>query len=142
VTDHRTECLATIDQMRGALCDLADWLDLHPDLNVRANKWSTGTFGIHDRNDFPATVRALTKGAPLGTITKHEQGDNGDTLRVDRDFGAGIKVSVYADRDEVCTARVVGTETVQVPDPDAPMVEVERDLIEWDCAPILSAVDA
>lgn len=58
-----------------------------------------------------------------------------------RDFGGGVTVYVYAPREVVCEAVVVGTETVEIPDPDAdvPMVTVEQDVIEWQCAPSLLA---
>lgn len=55
----------------------------------------------------------------------------------------GIKVSVNADRDAVCERVVVGTETVEVPDPDAlaavPTIVEERELVEWRCRPVLAA---
>lgn len=58
----------------------------------------------------------------------------------------GLRVIIYADRDQVCTRRVVGTETVteQIPDPEyvdkAPLVEVttERQIVEWDCGSLLA----
>jgi hypothetical protein len=37
----------------------------------------------------------------------------------------------------VCERRVVGVETVEIPDPQAPMVKQTREVVEWVCAPIL-----
>ena len=48
------------------------------------------------------------------------------------------RVRVEADREKVCTRKVVGTETVEVPDYDnAPKRTVEREVVEWDCPPSL-----
>lgn len=65
--------------------------------------------------------------------------DLGSLLIVRRDFGAGVLLDLNAHRAEVCEAVVVGTETVEIPDPDVvvPMVTVERDVVEWKCSPIL-----
>ena len=52
------------------------------------------------------------------------------------------ELRIVCEREQVCTRKVVGTETVTrlVPADDAPMVEVteEREIIEWDCSPLLS----
>ena len=51
---------------------------------------------------------------------------------------AGLAWEARVDRDEVCTARVVGTKTVTQRRPSAyEEVEVEVEEIEWDCHPIL-----
>ena len=64
-----------------------------------------------------------------------------DTVKWRMDCG-GVKVLLSAERETVCTARVVGTETVEVPDPNAPMVTVTRDVIEWDCRPASKIAEA
>lgn len=46
---------------------------------------------------------------------------------------------IQVDRETVCERRVVGTETVVVPAVEAQPARTEtRDLVEWDCVPILS----
>lgn len=50
-----------------------------------------------------------------------------------RGFMGQLALTVWADRNEVCTKVVKGTKTVQVPDPNAPMVDKEIDDVEWVC---------
>ncbi len=59
-----------------------------------------------------------------------------DYAHVTRDFGGGVRVDVWAPRDEVCTRTKVGTVTELQPDPNAPLVEVEVDVYSWDCTPV------
>lgn len=58
-------------------------------------------------------------------------------LTISRWFGP-IEVQVYTSRDQVCTRRQVGVETVEVPDPTAPKVKIDRPVYEWDCTPVLN----
>lgn len=84
-----------------------------------------------------ATVtRKLTAGAALGEIRKVN--DDG-YARVFRRFGSHVELEVWAPRSAVCERVVVGTETVEIPDPDAPKVTVEREVVEWRCSPLLAA---
>jgi hypothetical protein len=87
-----------------------------------------------DADELAALTRILTDGAPIGTVTKR---NDDDFARVTRRFGA-VTVEAHCARDKACTARVVGTETVEIPDPAAPKITVERDIVEWDCKPILA----
>lgn len=54
----------------------------------------------------------------------------------------GLHLELVADRNAVCTRVVTGTRQVteEVPDPDAPMVTVTKqvDDIEWVCEPLLA----
>lgn len=70
-----------------------------------------------------------------------EKGASDKYFNLTRDFGAGVKVQVYTQREQVCTAKVVGTETVEIPDPDAPKITVTRDVVEWECATVIPAAD-
>lgn len=128
-----------IDAAIASLQALAAWRTAHPEIGLYRS--STGSTWLVDPGteatcEAAMIVRAVADGAPIGTVTKHAVGD--DALFVTRDFGNGVFLTFIADREEVCTRRVVGTETVQVPDPDAPLVTVEREIVEWDCAPILA----
>lgn len=79
------------------------------------------------------------------TLLAHQLGGDrtkevDDTFyRVIRAFG-DVKLKLFTSREAVCTRRVVGIETVEVPDPDAPKVTVTRDIVEWDCEPVLGGV--
>jgi hypothetical protein len=63
---------------------------------------------------------------------------------VDLLFPGGLNLHVYAQRDQVCTRRVIGTREVteDVPDPSVvvPTVTVTKteDVVEWDCMPLLA----
>lgn len=51
-----------------------------------------------------------------------------------------VKVAFNSSRDKVCTKRVVGTKMVTVPAVEAaPEREVEQEIVEWDCIPLLAA---
>jgi hypothetical protein len=125
-----------LDAMIAGLIDLAAWRDRH-DLALTT---ITPIFIVSRRNGMTATdaVRALTDGARIGEVDKKVGGDE-TIMFVERHFAGGVRLSYQAQRDEVCTRRVVGTETVEVPDPAAPKVTVEREIVEWDCEPILAS---
>lgn len=61
---------------------------------------------------------------------------------LDLAFGDHVRLSVYADRGQVCERRVVGIRQVtkEVPDPDAPRitVTVDQEIVEWECTPLLA----
>lgn len=65
-----------------------------------------------------------------------DKGYRDDYLHVTGERG-GLIVDAWAMRDKVCELVEIGTETVQVPDPDAPLVTVTRPKTEWRCSPIL-----
>lgn len=55
----------------------------------------------------------------------------------------GCKITIQAERELVCTARIVGTETVEVPDYDnMPKKTVTRDIVEYDCPMFVGTSDA
>ena len=127
--------LAAIDATARGLTELRDWLTQHPD----AEGHMCGTVYIlrGSTGDPADLVRLITAGAPLGSVTKKASPSTPGILFVERKFSGGVLIQYQAPRDEVCTRRVVGVETVEVPDPDAPLVTIEREIVEWDCLPIL-----
>jgi len=53
-------------------------------------------------------------------------------------LGDNVSIKLSVSRSAACTPRVVGTETVEIPDySDVPTKTVTRDVIEYDCNPIL-----
>ena len=121
--------LSTADSLRL----MADWYEAHPDMPAPYNP-TVLHFAVENEDAAASVARAL------GTFKKF--GD--DTfLRLTKTFGS-IPLEFIFYRNKVCTPRVVKTETVKVMklDPKAPpppMVEVEetRDVIVWDCPPLL-----
>lgn len=128
------------------LQEVANWLNEHAaDLDGVYVDWNdVGVsmqvgYGLGDPVEAMANVtRLLSAGAPFGSVRK--QYDD-KYLRVFRMFGT-VEVEAWTMRELVCERRVVGFETVEVPDPDAPLVTVEREIVEWACHPILSEVSA
>lgn len=138
-TPTQTTGFDDIDATIASLQALAAWRTAHPEIPGRMI--TSTIFCVHDHlTDLSHAdiVRAIADGAPLGSIEKRPGNANEELLFVRRHFGHDVTVSYSTLRDEVCTRRVVGTETVRVPDPDAPLVEVVREIVEWDCAPILA----
>jgi len=102
---------------------------------LNANHW------VSDAADMADSVRAV------GGKFKKEAHDHYYILR--QDFGA-VRFDVFATHNQVCE-RVVKTETVEIPDPDvkitvevsdpdAPTITVEREVVEWVCPDSILAV--
>lgn len=84
----------------------------------------------------------------LGDMTaeRRRQGGKWDKITTEAYFtlsqsiGDKVKVDLETARNTACTPRVVGTETVEVKDYSAvPSKTVERDIVEWDCNPVLES---
>jgi hypothetical protein len=109
-----------------ALREVAHWLDAHPE--CPPSQGLSIQISTHTKEDAVALVRAL------GKVQKSE---SGPYLKIARNFGP-VQVWGMVQRAEVCTSRVVGTETVEIADPLAPKVTITRDVVEWDCSPLLA----
>lgn len=137
---HFTDQLALVAY---DLKQVAIWLDGHRDEWDAADLGRPGVSGhgalirllvfCWNAEQLAAVARILADRAPLGAVEK-DQDD--DYARVTRRFGT-VFVEAYAQRETVCERIEVGTETVEVPDPDAPKVTIERPVYEWRCAPLL-----
>ena len=122
--------LDTINKFRATL----DWLEEHPDVPL---PYELSVF--HGYQLFGATkadLRALISALP--NVIKSEA-DHLDSVKVTGTPPGGIPVTFFAKRELTCDRKVVGTRKVMKPDPDAdvPMVEVEEEIVEWDCRPLL-----
>lgn len=134
VADERAEYTA-------GLRALADLLDASPRLRLPYSGIASPLLvmtmsGGDQRRECADWVRVLQDGQ------KSVRGDAFDVQGRLR----GLHICVIANRDKVCTRRVVGTEQVTrtVPDPAAPPVEVTETVerVEWDCQPLLRPVSA
>lgn len=134
--------LADIDDMIEGLRQLADWRHAHPEIPgvMSGAFWVVAHWQIDPI--VPADiVRAITDGAPVGAVTKKVgKGEIENTMFFERRFPGGVRIQYQADRERVCVRRVIGTEQVEVPDPDAPAVTIDREIVQWDCAPILGGL--
>lgn len=50
-----------------------------------------------------------------------------------RTFSPNVSFSVSISHEEFCEKRVIGTKKVSRPDPSAPLIEVEEEIVEWKC---------
>lgn len=122
------------------LRQLADLLDENPDvpLPYQGTRESM-PIAIFCFEDAKAVLAKLAR--RLHGVSKEPDGEYYDLAgRL-----AGLEIRVTARRSDVCEKVVIGTETVteMVPDPDAPLVEVTREVeqVEWICSPILSGTN-
>lgn len=105
----------------------ADFLEQHPDSALPA----AGDLYICD---YQYSRDGLTKRArDLGGRWDKREGDT--YFNLIRRFGP-VEYSIYTNREQVCERVVVGTEEVEVPDPDVevPMVTKTVEKVEWRCA--------
>lgn len=119
--------MTTTDEMTlpDALRTLADLLDASPDL-LKAMRYGFDRVLMPHQTaeEFRATVAAL------GGHRVKDADD--DWYTVARQIGP-ITLDAYIARQKVCERVVTGVETVEVPDPDAPKVTIEREVVEWRC---------
>lgn len=133
-TDHTDTDEEVTPEAAAAIAGIrafADHLEQQPDLANYFAWMSNNRFLLYtsDPDEFRTLARAL------GGDREKDAAD--DYMTVRRHFGP-IEVQVYTARDKVCTRRQVGIETVEVVDPNAPKVTIERPVFEWDCAPVLN----
>lgn len=130
-------------ELAGDLHSLADLIYLHgDDLPDRMNfTIQSFLYSWRGKEQVPevlaSTMRAgLRVGAEVGKVYD----DDRFRLNVKMPNGT-ITYQVSAERDQVCTKRVTGTEMVEkeVP-PEGEWVKkmVEQEVVEWDCHPLLA----
>jgi hypothetical protein len=122
----------------GVLRSTADLLVAHPELPppVVAEygvTWWVYSWEVKDVAAVAASIRRAVGGKWDKSVDDDE---NRLTLTTTK---GGIRFKIITQRAAVCTRRVVGTETVTVPAVEAaPERTVEREVVEWDCDPILA----
>jgi len=102
---------------------LLDHLEQHPDL-IPGWGHCFARYAL-DAEEFAGLVR------DIGQCSKSASDETG-TLSVKRKFGEH-ELRVFVSRGAVCDRTVVGTRKVMKRDPEAPLVEVEEDIVEWHC---------
>lgn len=137
-----------LDEMQWDLWELRRWCRDNPEVKG----WISGLTFFCDASttdedgyrplttqEIAEVVRAISKGAPIGQVRKYA-GDNFMTYVRKMRYGKA-SVQLMVAREVVCVSRVVGTKTVEVPDPDAPKVTKEVEVLEWDCLPLLKQAE-
>lgn len=134
--------MTTRDQAIAAMRLAADLTEQHPDLPLPTLVPEYGyilwTLYSWEHEDLAATA-TLIRRTVGGEWKKSYDTTNLVLTRTTED---GVEFSITVKRDAVCTRRVVGTETVTVPAVEAQPERVEeREVVEWDCHPILADAD-
>lgn len=140
---HVLECQYRHDQIgieehaeARRLRDLADFIEVHPDIafaNLGGSEYNKAYVFCNDA-DHMASVRRTIGGRWTKNVDTNYFNLNG---KVGEAF-----VQLTVSRNIVCERVVVGTETKLVPDPEAPKVEVEQEIVEWVCPDsLLAGVD-
>lgn len=136
------------DKQIAGLREFADFLETHPD--VPMENWRINvSYYTYDDETVKAAARAATGWTKIYTDSYLDLAMYFGLDGAEPDDGqrtAGLKFIISVPRDQVCTKRVVGTKVVEKPDPefikqarkDAPIVEVEEEVVEWDCHPLLA----
>ena len=137
MTSNRTHILRKIADLLAEHPEIeTPYLDTY-DYDIDAIRFQ---FTSH-RDRAAEAAAAVVKAFP-GSFRKEFEGDS-FTL-----YGTfeGVKVEIRTMREDVCTAREVGTTTKKVRDPEkaaaVPFVNIEVPVYEYDCNPILSGVSA
>jgi len=103
------------------LRELADFAETHP---------TVFDFYGETFNQFPCDAAALaTIAHEIGTCEKVQLDP---WYILSKQFGPH-SLEFNTQREKVCTKVVVGTKIVSKPDPNAPKIEVEEEVCEWQC---------
>lgn len=146
-TTSMDDPMREIDEAQWDLWELRSWRRENSDIGG----WMSGlTFFIYatvkddewremTAQEAATVVRAMSKGQPIGTVRKTT---STDAMAYSLKFHYG-RASVYftIPRQTVCVSKVVGTKTVERTDPNAPMVTVTEDVLEWECLPLLQEAE-
>ncbi|VXB34069.1 hypothetical protein [Nocardioides sp. AX2bis] len=132
---------------------VAELIEAHPDLPVPFTSLydhRPETADLHwylhlaHRDPANAGDKARAIITALGGTWSKDFNRTDDTARFTRRWN-GLSLEVSVQREQVCTRRVVGTETVTIPARPAAAAVPERtetrDLVEWDCGSLLADQD-
>lgn len=126
--------------LAASLREVADLLEAHPDLESPISidpQWD-GRLELRWHVYSPDAMSAIRKA--IGG--KWEKKVVGDHFALTHEAEA-LSFWVQSKRKTVCTLRVIGTETVTVPAVEAQPERIEeRDIVQWDCAPVLAEAAA
>lgn len=125
-----------------ALRKIADLIETN-DLDENAvSDLSRYWITLHHYGDEAKTEASKWRRALGGTWAKKDGGDTINLELAPGDSPVGIRVMQFLSKD-ACVRTVIGTETVVIPAVEAqPERVVEREIVEWDCGPVLEGVSA
>lgn len=134
-----SDTITTAARLRAA----AALIEQHPDIPApMVTAYTSGAveldWFVNHGDDQRVTMQAIRRA--LGGAWDKTTSAAYFNLTTERD---GLQLSILADREEVCTRRVVGTEVVTVPAVEAQPERTEvREVVEWDCEPVLAGESA
>lgn len=115
------------------LRDMADWLEKTPEALLHGYSSCCIDFYTDNKDE---VVKLAQVG---GRMDKQYWGE---TFNLRKKFGSLVAYGMNINRNEVCEKKVVGTKKVKQRDPEAmklvPMVEVEEEIVEWECHSLLA----
>ena len=110
-----------------------------PDIDVEITSY-VGFGWDESAEDIPAIIAdTVLAGLAEGASVRKDYGSS--YFRAYLGFGE-LEYRVTCERDAVCTRRVIGTQMVtksMPPEGEWTEKEVEEDVVEWDCHPLLAA---
>ena len=110
-----------------------------PDMDVEITSY-VGFGWDESAEDIPAIIAdTVLAGLAEGASVRKDYGSS--YFRAFLGFGE-LEYRVICERDAVCTRRVIGTQMVTKsvpPEGEWTEKEVEEDVVEWDCHPLLAA---
>lgn len=118
---------------------VADFIEAHPDIpfpfvySDGVIAWTLYSFECPD--GVPAMVAAIRRAVGGKWDKRESTGIVGDAEMLFERDGYSIKVR----REAVCTRRVVAVKTITKPAISLPERTETREVVEWDCDPILAA---
>jgi hypothetical protein len=122
--------------MQARLRAIADWLDANPS----AEPSSVTVYSDEARIfNFASDAKSLASSA-LSIGGRWGKGGTDDHFWLCQEVLPGVSYELCSRREAVCERVVVGTEKVTEPAPDAPMVEVVREIVEYRCPPSLLSI--
>ena len=130
----------TREEFVQSLRDAADFFESRPampvpEYGIDISQWVFEDYRINDLDERQAEMRKRfgTVARAMGSMEKDPRNDY---YRLSKQIGPGVVVSVYCNRANVCTAKVVGERVEPGRIVPARMVPV----IEWECSdPLLAS---
>ena len=123
-------------QLVSGLREAAAWFEAHPEVPIPASALHITLYDLGGDEAELETLKTIARA--MGAATKDYEDD---FFKLSCTFADAVTVTAVAWRENVCQRIVVGTETVieQRPPDGVEMVdvEVEREIVEWDCPPSL-----
>lgn len=128
-------------EVAAGLRALADFIEAHPEL-PRPAYLADQPHVWCPRGDEVQTLIRTAAAAGVPVTKHHSESQRNVGLR----FGP-FEAMALINKSEVCERVVVGTRTVQVPDPayippETPMVDHTVEITEWRCRPLLAPAEA